>query len=143
MEDRRLKFKKTFEKQTISIQAIGKQRFWLGLTIGIICSIVLALSFSYTRESFRLFSVFSGDLLILENREIVLLNFFFAVLSSVLGFSISLWFWAGNKKYKRKKRTPIPKHSTNTNSFYFLVNLNGYCSLRHYHSYLNSYKKSL
>lgn len=107
--------KNRFGKETISIQNIGRQRFWIGLIAGIVSAISISLAFNYSREVFRLFTSMSADLLILSSKELQFFNFFFPTLSTVLGLSISIWIWMSNPKHKRRKDR-IFKQLTRTNT---------------------------
>ncbi|MCC7521173.1 MAG: hypothetical protein IT220_06025 [Flavobacteriaceae bacterium] len=92
-----------FRKEKISIQHIGKQRFWIGLFAGLISAILMAIAFNNFREALRYYSGFSSDLLILENSELRFFNYFFSVLASVMGLSVSIWIWMNNFYQKRRK----------------------------------------
>lgn len=95
--------RKRIGKEKISIQTIGRKRFWIGLIAGIVSAISISLIFNYSREVFRLFTSISADLLILDNKELQFFNYFFSTLSTVLGLSISIWVWISNPRHKRKK----------------------------------------
>ena len=79
-----------FRKEKISIQNIGKQRFWIGIISGLFSAIIISLTFSYFRELFRFFTTLSADLLILEKSELQFYNYFFSSLATVLGLSITV-----------------------------------------------------
>jgi len=104
-----------FGKEKISIQNIGRQRFWIGLIAGIFSAISISLAFNYSREVFRLFTSMSADLLILNSIQLQFFNFFFSTLSAVLGLSISIWIWMSNPRHKRRKDR-IYKQLSRTNS---------------------------
>jgi hypothetical protein len=93
----------SFRKEKISIQHIGKQRFWIGLFAGLISAVLIAIAFNNFREALRYYSGFSSDLLILENAELRFFNYFFSVLASVMGLSVSIWIWMTNLYQKRRK----------------------------------------
>jgi hypothetical protein len=93
----------SFRKEKISIQHIGKQRFWIGLFAGLISAVLIAIAFNSFREALRYYSGFSSDLLILENSELRFFNYFFSVLASVMGLSVSIWIWMNNFYQKRRK----------------------------------------
>jgi hypothetical protein len=92
-----------FRKDKISIQNIGRQRFWIGIVAGLISAISISLFFNHSREVLRLFTGMSTDLLILKENELLFFNYFFSFLSSVLGLSITIWIWMQNKKHSRRK----------------------------------------
>lgn len=97
-----LMIKKGFYKESITIQSIGKKRFWIGIITGIITAITISLAFNYSREIFRLFTSQSADLLILNEKELQFFNFFFSILSTVLGLSIAIWIWMSNNVHKQQ-----------------------------------------
>ena len=92
-----------FRRDKISIKNIGKQRFWIGITAGLVSAIITSLFFNYSREILRFTTGISTDLLILDKDELQFFNFFFSILSTVLGLSIAIWIWMGNNTNKRKK----------------------------------------
>ena len=92
-----------FRKEKISIQNIGRQRFWIGLIAGLISAISISLFFNHSREVLRLYTGISSDLLILEENKLLFFNYFFSFLSTVLGLSITIWIWMQNKKHNRRK----------------------------------------
>ena len=59
-----------FRKENISIQNIGRQRFWIGIVAGLISAISISLFFNHSRESLRLLTSMSADLLILKDNEV-------------------------------------------------------------------------
>lgn len=104
-----------FRKEKISIQNIGRQRFWIGIVAGLISAILISLFFNHSRETLRLLTSMSADLLILKENELLFFNFFFSFLSAVLGLSITIWIWMQNKKHNRRKDR-IYKHFSATNA---------------------------
>lgn len=92
-----------FSKEKISIQNIGRQRFWIGIVSGLFSAIIITLTFNYFRELFRFFTTISADLLILGESELQFYNYFFATLGTVLGLSITVSIWMSNNNHKRKR----------------------------------------
>jgi len=92
-----------FRKEKLSVEIIGKKRFWIGVSAGIISSVFLSMFFDYSREVFRFISIFSEDLIILPKKQLEFFDYFFASFSSVFGFGITLWIWLSNSKINRKK----------------------------------------
>ncbi len=72
-------------KQKLSITIIGKQRFWIGVSAGIISAISLSIFIDYSREAMRFVSILSGDLMILHENEASFFDYFFATISTVFG----------------------------------------------------------
>ncbi len=103
-----------FRKEKISIQQIGLNRFWVGVAAGLISAVVLSLFFHHGRESYRLITSMSPDLLIFNEIELQFFDFFFSLLASVLGLSIAIWIWMQNNNHHRKKDR-IFKRLTATN----------------------------
>jgi len=66
-----------FNKQVISISIIGKSRFWIRIIVWIITAISLSFFIDYSRESLRIFSFMSRDLLILPKKQVVFFDYFF------------------------------------------------------------------
>ncbi|UZR98319.1 hypothetical protein [Chondrinema litorale] len=95
--------KKGFLKPEISIDNIGKKRFWTGIVIGIIFSIILSLFFNYSREAFR-FLTYSRDLYIPTKSETRFYNLYFASLATVLAFGLTIIYWFVGKNTYIKKR---------------------------------------
>lgn len=93
----------TFRKEKISIELIGKQRFWIGITCGFITAVMLALLINHTREVLRFFTGISNDLQVLPPVNLMFYNIFFSVLTSFLGLSITIWIWMSTPKRKHKK----------------------------------------
>ena len=92
-----------FSKELLSIDKIGLLRFWIGLCAGILTAITLSLFFNYSRETLRLLTLLSADLIILGQTEYIFYNRFFAALSTVLGLSITIWIWMSHRPSDRKK----------------------------------------
>lgn len=84
--------KKGYLKPEISIDLIGKNKFWLGIILGIAYSLVLSYFFNYSREALR-FITFNGDPYILPPKDFKKYDLFFASLSVSIGFSLSIVYW--------------------------------------------------
>jgi hypothetical protein len=94
---------KRFSKEHISIEKIGLFRFWIGVVAGLFSALAIALAFNYSREVLRAVSGMQSDLLILEEHEVLFFNYFFSILSAVLGLSIAIWIWMNTHVHKRRK----------------------------------------
>lgn len=92
----------SFRKERISVRHIGQLRFWIGVASGLFSAVIISLAFNYSRECFRYESTISSDLFILEAPEQLFFNYFFSALATVLGLSVSLWIWMGNRNHYRK-----------------------------------------
>lgn len=92
-----------FRKEKISIQNIGRERFWFGVAAGVISAISISLAFNHFREVYRYMTTLSTDLLILEAIELQFYNYFYSTLATVLGFSITIWFWMSNQAHSGRK----------------------------------------
>lgn len=92
-----------FRKEKLSIEIIGKKRFFIGVLAGIISSVFLSIFIDYSREVLRFMSIFSGDLIILPPKQLKFFDYFFASFSSLFGFGVTLWIWLSNSKITRKK----------------------------------------
>lgn len=111
-----------FKKEKISIQNIGKQRFWFGIISGIISATSISLIFSRIREIIRFLTSVSEDLLIFTNNELIFFNYFFVSLATVLGLSITIWVWMGNPINKKKKHKIYKQQAkTNAQLFFWLI----------------------
>ncbi|MBN1617893.1 hypothetical protein JW887_00945, partial [Candidatus Dojkabacteria bacterium] len=83
---------KGYLKPEISIELIGKRKFWTGIILGFLFSLVLSYFFNYSRESLR-FITFNGDPFILSPKEFKKYDLFFASLSASIGFGIAIVYW--------------------------------------------------
>jgi len=92
-----------FSKDKISIQNIGQQRFWIGISAGLISAVSISLFFNYSREVLRFLTYISTDLLILKPNELRFFDYFFTSLASTLGLSVTIWIWMGNNNHNRSK----------------------------------------
>ena len=94
--------KKGFLKPELSIDTIGKSKFWTGIILGICAAFVLSLLLNYSRETFRMIT-FLRDPLILSDEEFRLFDLFFAALSTSLGFGVTLAYWLIGKNHSIRK----------------------------------------
>ncbi len=95
--------KKGFIKPEISIDNLGKRRFWTGIVIGVGFSFVLSYFINYSREALR-FITFIGDPFILSEKEFRLYDLFFAAFSTSLGFGFTIIYWLNGRNPIIKKR---------------------------------------
>ena len=94
---------KGFLKPEISIERIGKKKFWTGIVIGILISFVLSLFFNYSRESLRIMT-FLADPYIVTDKEFRLYDLFFAAFATSIGFGFTIVFWLRGRNPHIKKR---------------------------------------
>lgn len=92
-----------FSKDKISIKNIGRQRFWIGISAGLISAVSISLFFNYSREALRFLTYILTDLLILKPKELRFFDYFFTSLASTLGLSVTIWIWMSNNDHKRSK----------------------------------------
>ena len=102
-------------KEKISIKIIGEKKFWLGIITGLLSAVIISLSFNYMRELLRISTSISNDLQILNTGELIFFNYFFASISSVLGFSVTIWFWM-HHHYPTRKMGRIHSISSGLNA---------------------------
>ncbi|MCD8455161.1 hypothetical protein LNJ08_12250 [Tenacibaculum finnmarkense genomovar ulcerans] len=107
-----------FNKDKISIKNIGTPRFWVGIIIGFITSLLISITFNKTREIIRFLSSISQDILTFEKQELIFFNYFFSSLSTVLGLSITILIWMGNRTQQRI-RVKLYKQQSRTNNLLF------------------------
>lgn len=93
-------------KERLSIELIGKTRFFLGLAIGVMLTVLLYVFFAYFREILRAHT-FSSGLIIPTEREFLIYNFFFAATSATIGFGLVIWFWFHGLFSSRRTRLRI------------------------------------
>ena len=91
-----------FSKEQISIQQIGRHRFWIGIVAGLISAVSISLVFNYFREVYRFLITMSADLLILSGSELQFFNYFFSSFATTLGFSVTIWIWMSNRSHNRR-----------------------------------------
>ncbi len=92
-----------FLKPEISVNKIGKRKFWIGIFMGISAGIILNYFLNYSRESLRCLTAM-GDILTFSSREYALFDLFFSAISVVIGFAVCTLFWfRGNKQPGERK----------------------------------------
>jgi hypothetical protein len=105
----------------ISIERIGKKRFWSGVVIGLVLSTVIGLYFDYFRGYFGTTNPFSDDFTEFTEKETQFYDYFFAALSILLGLSISIWTWLGNQKDIKPRSQIYRKLGRTISMLYFWV----------------------
>ena len=92
-------------KQQLTIQTIGKQRFWLGIIIGLGFAIALLLLLTYYKELFRFFVAhWESRLYELSDNDISFNKVIISMLSVSIGFSITIFIWfSSGVKYKYRR----------------------------------------
>lgn len=88
-----------FRKPKLSVDAMGKLRFWVGLAAGVAAAVILSVFFNQWRELLRLQTVMQADLLLLTAEESSFYNGFFALLSAVLGHNLCVWVWLQHRRH--------------------------------------------
>jgi len=86
-------------KPKLSVDAMGKLRFWVGLAAGVAAAVILSVFFNQWRELLRLQTVMQADLLLLTAEESSFYNGFFALLSAVLGHNLCVWVWLQHRRH--------------------------------------------
>ncbi len=109
--------RKRISKNYISIQEIGKERFWIGTFTGLFSAIIISLAFSQSREAYRIVASMFGDLMVLPENELLFFNYFYSFLASVLGLSVAIWIWMSNFKHSRR-RDRLKKQLAKTNAIF-------------------------
>ena len=107
-----------FNKEKISIENIGVKRFWIGIISGLFSAYAIALLVNRTREFIRWYTSLYQDLLLFDKNELLFFNYFIVSLSTVLGFSITIWIWMSNSIHKSKKHK-IYKQQALSNALFF------------------------
>jgi hypothetical protein len=97
--------KMNYGKENISIEIIGKQRFWIGIIAGLITAISLSMFIDYWREILKFIPItHTNDLLVFPRLEIKFFDYFFSSFSTVFGLGITLWIWLISTNNLTKKR---------------------------------------
>ncbi len=87
-----------FRKQKISIQLIGKERFWTGLIVGVGTAVFIAYLLNVFYETFRILELTSTRSIAPPAKKSFLSKYFIGLLSSVLGQAICIWLWMQNPR---------------------------------------------
>ncbi|MDC6364747.1 MULTISPECIES: hypothetical protein [Flavobacteriaceae] len=86
------------QRPNISIDVIGKNKFWIGVLAGLVSTFALAYFFSHSEELMEYLAGSLGNKVHLEEEERQFYSYFFAALSTTLGLSISITIWLINIK---------------------------------------------
>jgi hypothetical protein len=101
------------KKTTLAIFAIGSQRFWMGILLGLGWAVSLFLLFNCSFEALRFLSSAAADLVVPNDREWYQINLFFAALAVVFGFSITMWIWMQGTHLRK-----VHRHYAGTNALF-------------------------
>lgn len=95
--------RKGFIKPILTVDGIGRTRFWVGILVGLIFSFLFSYLFNYYREGFRSITI-TGDLYLLSEQDFRLYDLFYAFFATSLGlgFTILTWFYGRNKPKIRR-----------------------------------------
>jgi len=93
---------KGYLKPFISIKAIGKFQFWIGLLFGIFSAFIFSIYFNYSREIFRSLT-FVLTPYILSPKQFMIYDLFFASLSVSLAFGFTVIIWLTGRKEIKKQ----------------------------------------
>ncbi|WP_196888163.1 hypothetical protein [Aureivirga sp. CE67] len=107
-----------FKKKPISIQKIGKLRFWFGIISGVFSAFSIALFINHFRESYRYLTSFSSELIVFSEQEQNFYNLFVSTFSISLGFSLTVWIWL-YKPFKGRMKIRFFKQLSNSIVLYF------------------------
>ncbi|WP_299623683.1 hypothetical protein [uncultured Tenacibaculum sp.] len=111
-----------FKKDHISIQNIGKLRFWIGIISGFVTATTLSLIFNRAREIIRFSTSISEDLLTFEDAELAFFNYFIVSLCTALGLSVTIRIWVESTISKKKKHNFLKQQiRTNTVLFFWII----------------------
>lgn len=102
--------KKGFLKPEISVESIGKQRFWTGIILGFISAFIISYLFSYSREAFRLISLID-DLFILPEKEFRFYDLFYSFFAASIGLGITIISWLSGKRFPEIKKNYIRNYA--------------------------------
>lgn len=83
---------KGFLKPDISIENIGKTKFWIGIIVGIWLAITLSYFINYSREALRFVTGFA-DTYIIPEKEFRIYDLFCALFSTSIGFGFTIIYW--------------------------------------------------
>lgn len=88
---------RSYTRVEMTVEQIGRLRFWGGIVLGGLMALILSLSFNYFREFFRYFTAMSSDLYIPSREDFTFYDLFYASFSTVLGFCFTIWFWMSSR----------------------------------------------
>lgn len=88
---------RSYTRVEMTVEQIGRLRFWGGIVLGGLMALILSLSFNYFREFFRYFTAISSDLYIPSREDFTFYDRFYASFSIVLGFCFTIWFWMSSR----------------------------------------------
>ena len=94
---------KGFLKPEISIDQIGKKRFWTGVVFGVLSSFLICLLSSYTRETFRLLT-WDQEPYIIPEQEFRLYDLFYSFFATCLGSGFMLIIWLSGRRIHAIKK---------------------------------------
>jgi len=93
---------KGFLKPFLTIKAIGKVQFWVGIIFWIFSAFTFSIYFNYSRELFRSLT-FILTPFILSPKEFMIYDLFFASLSVSLAFGFTIILWLTGRKNIKKQ----------------------------------------
>lgn len=88
---------RSYKRLEMTVEQIGRLRFWGGIVLGGLMALILSLSFNYFREFFRYFTAISPDLYIPSQEDFTFYDLFYASFSTVLGFCFTIWLWMSSR----------------------------------------------
>jgi hypothetical protein len=93
---------KGFLKPNISIELIGRHRFWIGIILGFGFAVLMSYLINLSREALRLLSFFREPYII-SHLKFRLYDLFFAFFSAGIGSGITLIVWLNVRKQIGRK----------------------------------------
>jgi len=110
-------------KPEITIDKIGKARFWLGILYGTLYSVIFCTLFYYSIEIFRYLTLWRGDPIFLPRNEYIFWDLFYAFFSTSIGFGITIYYWFNGTdiKFKQKRFKILNVSNTFYVSFFVLT----------------------
>lgn len=88
--------KKGFLKPQLSISILTPQRFYLGLLLGLLSSLIINMFLDVSYNYLRGLTLWYGELLIPSKDSQTIYNYFFSTISTILGLGLTLIFWFGS-----------------------------------------------